>query len=327
MFLKLNRTLIVLITFILALCSQSSVSQDFEGDMFYSVSLMTNPAFSGARGGNNLKLLYRDFYPGNNMNLSSLYLAYDTYVEAIQGGLGFYLSEDHSGDILNDLRTGASYAYHLRAGRELYVNAGIMTSLIYRRLNRSNIILPDQIDPILGPVLTTEDIIDLKSRLMFDIGVGFLFSYRSYNAGLSFNHISKPDLTGRNEEDGRLKRKMTIHADASFNTGLKDLKMTPLLFVNLQGGIVNGAAGTCVSYKPLTVSLLLHADFRQGINALQPGFTLKTGRFSFAYSYFFDAFANEAGIPSSHSNLISVSVSLNNVDNSSVMKAINYPNL
>lgn len=323
-----NRNTLKILAFLIMVClPQGSKSQDIEGDMVYSVDLMTNPAFSGARGYGNMKLIYRDYFPGNNLDLNTIYLAYDTYLESIQGGMGFYISEDKSGDILSDLRSGASYSYHLRAGNELYINAGFMASLIYRRLNRSNIVFPDQIDPILGPVLGTEELLDFKSRVLFDVGVGFLMSYRNYNAGISFNHLAKPDLVGHNKEDDRLKRRITIHGDAEFKTGLKDLSVSPLFFTNLQGQFLYGAAGACLNFKPLTISMMVHADLYEGVNALQPGFSFETGRIRIAYNYFFKAFGNESGIPITHSNLVSLSISLNNVDNSGVMKAIKYPKL
>ncbi len=307
--------------------AQSIYAQDIGGDMVYSVNLMSNPAYSGARGHGTLKILYRDYFPGNKLSMGSVYVSYDTYLEPVQGGIGFYLSENKLGDILNDMRLGTSYSYHMRAGRDLYINAGFVASLIYRSYNLDNAVFPDQIDPVLGPVLPTGEIIDLKSGILFDVGVGFLMNYRNFNSGISFNHLAKPDLVGRGEEDGRLKRRITIHADAEFETGYKDLKILPLLFVNFQGQFLYGAAGACLNYNPLTISMLTHIDSRDGLYAIQPGLAFETGRIIISYNYFFDAFKRDTQIPVTHSNLITLSLSLNNVDNSGVMKAINYPKL
>jgi type IX secretion system PorP/SprF family membrane protein len=320
------RSLTIIIILIVSL-PQDADTQDIDSDMVYSLNLLANPAFSGSRGEGILKLVYRDYYPGNNLNLNSVFLSYDTYLEPIQGGIGFYLLESRLGDILNDLRSGASYSYHLRAGNDLYINAGFMASLIYRSYNKTKLVFPDQIDPILGPVLETGEIIDFRPRILFDVSVGFLISYKNFNSGVAISHLGKPDLSGRNVEDGRLKRRLTFHADAIFETGLQGLKVQPLFFTNLQGQFLSGAAGGGVIFNPLTISVLFHIDSNDGIYAMQPGFAFETGRFTIGYNYFFNAFKVDTAIPRSHSNLLSISISLNNVDNSGVMKAINLPKL
>ncbi|MEZ5010895.1 MAG: hypothetical protein R2744_04505 [Bacteroidales bacterium] len=51
---------------------------------------------------------------------------------------------------MNDLRAGATYAATIRAGKEIFVNAGFMASIIHRSVNSGNIILPDQIKSAAG---------------------------------------------------------------------------------------------------------------------------------------------------------------------------------
>ena len=70
----------------------------------YQSLLMNNPALSGSEGTGVLRLSYLNYYPGNSYNLHSVYLSYDSYISALHGGAGFYLSEDYMGGIVNDLR-------------------------------------------------------------------------------------------------------------------------------------------------------------------------------------------------------------------------------
>ncbi|HCC71915.1 MAG TPA: hypothetical protein DEQ09_12305, partial [Bacteroidales bacterium] len=128
-------------------------AQDTESLSFYYNPVQSNPALSGTEGPGKLRLIYRDYYPGRSLNLHSFHCSYDSYLETIHGGFGLYVSENIMGDLLNELRAGAAYSYHLRAGRDLYVNAGFMASVINRSIDAGNIILPDQVDPLLGPVL------------------------------------------------------------------------------------------------------------------------------------------------------------------------------
>ena len=66
-------------------------AQDTDGSMIYSVILAANPSLTGAGEGGMLGLAYRDYYPGNGLNLNTLYLGYDTFIEAVHGGIGGYI--------------------------------------------------------------------------------------------------------------------------------------------------------------------------------------------------------------------------------------------
>lgn len=313
--------LLILLSFNLA------KSQDMEGTMPYSVDLISNPAFTGSGEYGNLKLVYRDYFPGNGFNLNSLYVGYDTFSESIHGGAGMYISENNMGGIINDIKIGANYAYHLRASRDLYVNAGFNVSLLHRSLNGKGIVLPDQIDPYLGPVLPSGDLIDLRSRTIFDLGVGFLFSFRNFNAGIALSHLGKPDLIGQNKESGRLKRRMLLHFDASFFEGDSQLEVTPIAFLSLQDQFIYGAIGAELTYNIMSVNILGHLSSGAGIFSIQPGFSFETERLIISYNHLFSPGKGVYNIPVSQSNLISVQVRLNNVNKSEYHKAIKTPKL
>ena len=114
---------------------------------------MNNPALSGSEGDGVLRLSYLNFYPGNSYNLHSVYFSYDSYFPVLHGGAGIYLSDDYLGGIINDLRGGLSYAYFLKAGKDLFINAGLSASVFHRGFNFKNAVLPDQIDPLGGVVI------------------------------------------------------------------------------------------------------------------------------------------------------------------------------
>ncbi|MEZ4997625.1 MAG: type IX secretion system membrane protein PorP/SprF [Bacteroidales bacterium] len=89
-------------------------------------------------------------FPGKGFGLRSVYASFDGYFSSLHGGAGVWISDDMLGDIMNDLRGGASYAYHFRAGRDVYVTAGLTASVITRGIRAGSVILPDDIDPIPG---------------------------------------------------------------------------------------------------------------------------------------------------------------------------------
>lgn len=322
-----SNTVYIFVMWLILSTNPGLVAQDVEGSMVYSLAMLSNPALTGADGSGSLDLVYRDYYPGKGLSLNSLYIGYDTFNEFLHGGVGAYISENNLGLLLNEVNIGANYSYHLRASREFFINAGFGINMLYRSLRRDKIILPDQIDPFLGPVLISEETIDIPNRLLFDMTVGFLLSFRNYNAGISLAHIARPDLSGQAIDDSRLKRRLLIHADASFNSGENRLEFTPLIYNNIQGYYLYGAAGLHLSYNSIGMVVLAHYSNSSGIYSLQPGLEFETGRVTFSYNYLFSPFDKREGIPVSQSNLISVNIRLGNVEKSGVLKAIKYPRL
>jgi type IX secretion system PorP/SprF family membrane protein len=305
----------------------SVVSQDIESQMIYSVPILGNPALTGSEGIGKLRLVYRDYYPGHDFHLGSVFASYDTYNESLHGGIGFYISDNKLGDLMNEMRTGASYSYHLRASEDLYINAGFLASVIHRGFKSGSLILPDEIDPLLGPILTSSELIDIRSGTIFDMNVGFLFSYLNYHAGLSVSHITTPGLTGAGKKDSRMARRYTIHASGSFRVLENELSLDPVFYFSLQDNLYSLSAGLSGSYKVISLNVLSHTYLQQGLGAIQTGIHIKMGTVGLAYNYLFNPFKTGPFIPSTLSNQISLIISLNNVEKRGVIKAINFPKL
>lgn len=310
-----------------ALSVHYGAAQDTESLSFYYNPVQANPALAGSEGPGKLRLTYRDYYPGRGLNLYSIYCSYDSFLETIHGGFGVYVSENLMGDLLNDLRAGAAYSYHLRVSRDLYINAGFMASVIHRGLNAGNIVLPDQIDPILGAVLPSGEVITSLSRTVFDAGLGFLFSYFDYHAGISVNHIFGPDLSGSGLQESRLDRRLSIHGGAAFYPGDSGVGFTPGFIINVQGDNIITALGTGIFYKDLAVNVLPFVDPRSGLSFVQTGVNLKKGKIELGYNYNFIPVRNDRLQPFTLSNQIYLSVSLYNIEKRDVIKAINYPKM
>lgn len=179
----------------------------------------------------------------------------------------------------------------------------------------------------MGPMLPSGELIDLRSRTIFDLGVGFLVSFRNFNTGIALSHLGKPDLTGQNKDSGRLKRRLLMHFDASFFEGESQLGVTPLAFMSLQDQFIYGAVGVELSYKIMSINILGHLSSGSGINSIQPGFSFETERLIISYNHLFSPGTGVYNIPVTQSNLISVRVRLINVNKSEYHKAIKTPKL
>jgi len=315
----------------LILCFALSVlhleAQDTESLSFYYNPVQANPALAGSEGPGKLRLNYRDYYPGKGLNLHSINCSYDSFLEVIHGGLGIYVSENIMGDLLNDFRAGAAYSYHLRASRDFYINAGFMASVIHRGLNTGNLVLPDQIDPILGAVLPSGEFITSVSRTVFDAGLGFLFSYRDYHAGISMNHVFRPDLSGSGLQESALGRRLSMHGGAIFNTGTPDLSLAPGFIINFQSGNIISAFGAGIGYKSLSFNILPFFDPRSGLSFVQTGIYFEQGKIELGYNFNFIPFRNDRLQPFTLSNQVYISIGIYNIEKRDVIKAINYPKM
>lgn len=293
----------------------------------YQTIMNTNPAFAGSSGDGTMRLSYLNFYPGNNYDLHSFFVSYDTYIPQVHGGGGFFISNDYIGGILNDVRGGFSYSYHLQAGKDIFINAGLSASVWHRGFSSRNVLLPDQIDPLGGVSLPTADAIDYSGHTIFDVGAGIVFTAGRYLGDLSVNHIARPDLGGYGSDEGRVDRKVTLHLSGTYLLSKEaGLILTPLIFAEVQGGNYFIGAGSSFGWESFSVNAVVLTNSAEDID-LQTGFSFNAGKFYLFYNYSFNALSGNSMLPASLLHQAGFGVSLNNVDKRKIIKTINFPKL
>ncbi len=123
-----------------------------QAGLSYPATVISNPSLTGSSGDGIARLSYMNQYPGNSYNFHSVILLYDWYSTALHGGVGFNISNEYLGGIINNLKGGLSYSYYLQAGKDFFISGGLSASFYHRGYDFGNAILPDQIDPVLGAV-------------------------------------------------------------------------------------------------------------------------------------------------------------------------------
>lgn len=301
--------------------------QDSDSGPGYQLLLMNNPALSGSEGDGVIRLSYNNYFPGNNYNLHSVFVSYDSYIPSLHGGVGIYLSDDFMGGIASEMRGGVSYSYYLQAGKELFINAGLSASVFHRGFNFNGAILPDQIDPLGGVIYPTGDIMTNTGKSVFDIGAGFLIMTGKITGGISVSHLAEPDLSENLSQDEKLMRKLLVHVLYDISLGNSDnIKLRPLGYIVMQGGYMTAGAGTVFESNYLSFNALLLDDNWNNVN-MQTGFSLKAGRMSVYYSYRFNISSGNNMMPFSLLHQTGLAFSLNNVDKRKTIKTINFPKL
>jgi len=321
----LKRPLIVLM--IIFGTVYATEAQVIRSGPFYQMLLMNNPAISGSEGAGVLRLSYMNLYPGNSYDLNSVYLSYDSYFPGLHGGTGFYLSDDHLGGIVNDLRGGFSYAYFLQAGKDLFINAGLTASVYHRGYSFGHAVLPDQIDPVGGASLPSSEVLGNKGKTVFDVGAGVLFVSGKMAGGFSVNHLSEPELSSSAFGTENIKRRYTLNLSADLNLNEKgSLKAEPLLVASRQGDYLSVGTGASFESAHLAVNTVLYGDNSSNMN-VQLGFAFNFNLVSVYYNYLLNAISGNSMLPLSLMHEVGLAFSLNNVEKRKAFKTINFPKL
>jgi len=321
----LPRISLILVLFLKA--AADACGQDTWYGPGYQTIIMKNPACPGSEGESKLRLSYLNFYPGNSFNLHSVYLSYDTYIEVLHGGVGFTLTNDYLGGILNDMKAGFSYAYFLKAGKDLYFNAGLSSTVCHRSFSFGGAVLPDQIDPTGIVAYPSAESLVNWGRTFFDIGAGFLFIAGRFTGGFSLNHLTQPYLSESESDEERLTRKLFVHLSADLDLSeRKGIVIQPLAFAELQGNLLIAGAGAVAGAKYFKINTVFITNNNGNVD-IQTGFSIATGKLVIGYNYLFNISARNTFMPFSLLHQTGVSFSLSKVEKSYNIKTIKYPEL
>lgn len=286
--------------------------------------LMYNPAWAGSAGSPAVNISATTFLPGNGFGLKSVYASYDGYFPGLRGGAGVWLSDDILGDIMNDLRAGASYAYHFRAGRDFYITAGLTASLVNRGIRTGSIVLPEDIDPFRGITGGSVPYTSPANITRFDLGTGISVATGNWYGGVSVMHLAQPSLSSDNLEQERLNRLYALNAGVSITPGSSGLTLNPSAAFLAQGGSTAVYLGTEALWKGL-MSGLSFWHLSQGFTAAETslGWDADIVKFILSYSYIL------AGGDSSFKGTAMVKARLlfrfNNVEKRRVLHIIKLP--
>lgn len=241
----------------LLLCPVTLSGQDTWYGSLSGMQVMYNPAFAGVEGASAIKISAFTFLPGNGFGLRSVYASYDGYFSVIRGGAGAWFSDDIFGDVMHDLRGGVSYSYYFRAGRNLYVTAGLAAAVISRGIRSGSVILPGDIDPFRGITGGGAEYIPPGPITRFDLGTGFTVSSSSWFAGASVMHLTRPPLSHDALEHNRVSRLLTVTGGASLTPGGKDFSLLPSVALLIQGDETKIYLGSEASWRGLAGALSL----------------------------------------------------------------------
>jgi type IX secretion system PorP/SprF family membrane protein len=192
-------------------------AQDPTFSQFYSNRLYLNPALAGIEDGRRLYFNYRNQFPTLDNSYLTYSVSYDQNIESIHGGFGFSVMNDVQGSgSLTQLGFSAIYSYHIQISRDLSVNGGLQSTFFQRKLNASEFIFGDNIDPGTGNIIPGSEVYSDFKKDFLDFSTGTAAFYKNLYGGISVFHLLKPVQSLSSNPDARLPRKFILYMGGYF---------------------------------------------------------------------------------------------------------------
>jgi len=204
-------------------------AQDPVFSQFYSSPVQINPAFAGNTLNPFISLQYRNQWPALKAYVT--YAAtYDQAIPDLNIGTGILLMTDNAGDgIYKTNQVAGFFSYDLQLGNDIHTKIGVEAGYVQSRLNWNKLVFFDQLDPRYGtkdaagnPNLSGEQRPDNLNQGILDLGAGILAYNHTYYAGMSYKHLTSPDVSYFNKNNKLfvgLPTRITVHAGAQYALG------------------------------------------------------------------------------------------------------------
>src|SRR5271156_4441203 len=104
----------VLVLVLMLLAGGTVTAQDPQFSQFYAAPLYLNPAFAGSTQQGRVGMNYRNQWPANDANFTTISAYADFYIEDKNSGVGAFLPRDYVGSVgLQSISFSLQYAYQL----------------------------------------------------------------------------------------------------------------------------------------------------------------------------------------------------------------------
>lgn len=285
------------------LCFSTNVqAQDIHFSQFYSMPVLLNPSLTGHIPGQyRANAIYRNQWSGFENTSGSIYNtiggAFDMNFKkndsnnSYGAGLGLFSDNSGAGDIksLGVMLSGA-YHYALTSDAKRFLSVGLQGAYLSKRLDISNILFEDQIDTNTGASTGATNVqFDDTNTANFDIRAGLTYSAYpsnklSYQLGLSFMHLTKPNESFLGDTDNQLPNRLVLHGQASIGLN-EQFSLRPHILYMTQKEAAQLNLGATVAYQSSDdLSIYLGGGYRnEGAMIFLAGLGLKNINLGIAY--------------------------------------------
>lgn len=193
------RNIYIIIVLCGMLCfSNRAGAQDYHFSQFYANPLYLSPSLAGATDGGRLIVNYRNQWPEISQAFSTYALSFDNFFSSFNSGIGVSLMQDKAGSAgLTTTNAAFQYSYNLKVTDDWQVVPAIQFAYGNKYVDFNKIIMPDQST---GGSTGAYNRLSNDQIHYIDMATSVFVYSPKYWAGLTVDHLTRPNYTFMNEE-------------------------------------------------------------------------------------------------------------------------------
>lgn len=268
-------------------------AQDISFSQFYLNSIYLNPAFAGNSGAPRLTMSYRNQWPALNKAFITYSASVDFRIKNTNSNLGFLIVNDSQADgALQETRSNLIFAHGVNLNRKYFLKFGFQAGFVQTAVDRTKLIFPSMIDPLVGINMNNSEIQDAYSRNFIDFSVGIACFSKKLYFGASFHHIAKLGISSEFDKYEFLPEKLSLHFGTTIevkNTGLhkESNTISPNIIIEKHGDFVFMNYGAHYKYKIMKIGIYNRHNIKLHYDSVILHILFNYSNIEIAYSYDF----------------------------------------
>lgn len=267
--------------------------QDAEYSQFYANPLYLNPGFTGTSNHPRFVINYRNQWPQKGNTYVNYSVSFDQYSPKLNGGFGVQIQNNvESNGIVETSSAYLFYAHHIKINDRFFMDAGLQTGIVYKKLDYGKLIFPDMIDQTTGQLAPGSGEQPENESLIYpDFGFGTLGQYDSFFFGFSIMHLSQPnESVFVGDQKGRLPLRFTVHAGSrthKLHRGLlsREFTLSPNVIYQQQGSFKQINLGIYMLERSIAGGIWYRQNLGIQPDAAIVMLGIQKKRFKVGYSY------------------------------------------
>ena len=214
-------------------------AQDPQFSQWFAAAQYLNPALTGNTHQDRIAMNYRLQWPGVRPGYETYMAAYDHRFSTAPAGIGGMVLRDKAGTSgLYSTTVGLSYSYEARINYRRALRFGTRIGYTMRGVDPSGYLFADQVLRDNAPVTIEPNLIERVNYL--DLAGGLMYYSEHFWAGMSMNHLNRPNTSLMIGGDSRMQVRTSVNAGYRFplderHISKSDTRMTLAAHYKMQG--------------------------------------------------------------------------------------------